>query len=341
MDDTNYDSATPDEELNASAGNAEPVEQEAATSSDEPLSRREALLAAFKQHAGEQQDTPADAAEPPTSGDQAAGVTEPAPKPLAKAPQSWTPATRALFDTLPPEIKQEVTKREADIQRKLSETAQERRIAADFLGVAQPYEAHFRSIGVHPIKAAQELFNTGYVLHTGSQQQKAKLISQMVKNFNVDLNDLDHELDVLYNKAQPKNPGIAPELDQRIARIEQTFQSQAQQEHQRTMAEINKTIESFASDPKNEYFNDVAPHMIALLQGSQAPDLQSAYDQACWANPAVRRALLAKDAANKQRLSAGNTSLANKGPRSPLDNVPTNTKGKSTRDILERLIPKD
>lgn len=339
MDDTNYDSATPDEELNASAGNAEPVEQEAATSSDEPLSRREALLAAFKQHASEQQDAPADAAEPPTSGDQAPGVTEPAPKPVTKAPQSWTPATRALFDTLPPEIKQEVTKREADIQRKLSETAQERRIAADFLGVAQPYEAHFRSIGVHPIKAAQELFNTGYVLHTGSQQQKAKLISQMVKNFNIDINELDS---ALAGVASPNAPAsVAPEIDQRLQRIEQNFQQQAQQEHQRTMAEINKTIESFASDPKNEYFNDVAPHMIALLQGSQAPDLQSAYDQACWASPAVRRALLAKDAANKQRLSAGNTSLANKGPRSPLDNVPTNTKGKSTRDILERLIPKD
>ncbi len=303
-----------------------------------PKSRREMLEAAFKE--------PKEEAEPAAPAPEAnAAVADPAaPAAPVKftAPQSWTPAAREKFASLPNDVKQEVMKRETEINRKLADTATERKIAQEFTSVTQPYEAHFRSLGIHPVAATKDLLNTGYILHTGSSSAKAQVIANLVKNFKIDINELDEVLAGVVNpsSAQPSRAPLPPELDGRLSAIEQRFQQEAQQREQSQMAEINTKIDAFANNPKNEFFKDVYQNMIGLLNSNQAQDLEDAYDQACWSNAKVRKVLLDRQQQSAARLNAASGTLNNRGPNtnSGLANLP-NTK--SRRELLDSMIPKD
>lgn len=50
-------------------------------------------------------------------------------------------------------------------------------------------------------------------------------------------------------------------------------------------------IDAFASDPSHPYFNDVRLHMSALMSAGAAKDMETAYNEACWANPRIRAEL--------------------------------------------------
>lgn len=345
MEDTFNNDATSNEELDTSV---QPevqteVEHEVQTEVEQeappaPMSRREALEAAFKkvEEKAAKELKPEETAPPQET---TTPVVEPAPKP-SKAPAGWKPTAKAKFDTLDAELQEEITKREVEISRRLNESAQERKIASDFIKVTQPYHEHFKQLGVHPMAAAEELLKTGYTLHTGTMEQKVQIAANMIKNFKIDVAALDGALAGGQGVvAAPAS--IAPEIDQRLARIEQTFMNQQKQQQEAQIQEVNKAIESFASDPKNEFFNDVAVQMVGLLQADPSATLQSAYEQACWANPSVRKALLAKEEANKQRLNAAGATLTNNGPRGRTGLAPLNAKGKTRREILDQLVPKD
>jgi hypothetical protein len=348
MSDTNLNSATPaDDEIEL-----EPQIIEGETTDDtepEPapkLSRRDALIASFNK--AELSNVPANHDAPVEKSTDPVDPIKPPAAPAAaapaaiKAPQSWSPAVRDKFGTLAPEVQQEITKREREIETKLGQTSQERRIAQDFMSVSSPYQAHFNTIGVHPMEATKELLRTGYILHTGTTQQKTELLSQMIKKFvpQNELAALDDALAAVYGgQSVPQQQGLPPEINARLSKIEETFQNNQQLIQQKQDKEVNTTIEAFANDPKNEYFNDVAPQMIGLLQSGVCADLQSAYEQASWANPTVRKAMQAKQVAQQQRVKAGNASLTNNGPRTNSGLAPLNAKGKTRRQILSELLP--
>ncbi len=336
MDDTNYESATSEQAENldiqspASEVSAEttPVEAEQQTSVSAPKTTREALEAAFAKVAKMPQEG---------AGDEPAPIPDEAARPTVKAPQSWTPAAREKFSSLPLDVQQEVLKRETEINRKLGETAQERRIAHDFLSVITPFQQFFQQSGVHPMAATQELLTTAYTLRTGSNSQKAQLVAQLVKNFNIDFKELDNALEAAFGESG--KPTIPPELDQRLSQVEQFTRQQQQYVAQAQTEQIMSHIEAFAKDPKNEFFADVAQDMQLLIQAGKANDLATAYEMAVWANPNTRKVLQQRQNQNQARLNAAGATLNNGGPRSLGDTKAL--KGKSTRDILDALIPKE
>lgn len=301
------------------------------TPPEEPKSTREALEAAFDKAEGKEPATPEPVLTEPT---------EPAPPPLeiadgpkkVKAPAGWKPETRELFDSLPDSVKAEVARREFEISETLNKTGAERRVAYEFMQAAQPYEQHYRAMGIDSISAARQLFQADHSLRTGSRSQKAETIAQAIKEYGVDLEALN---DVLLGQAPKEAPASAydQELRSRLERMEQFAYQQQHSAAQAQQTQINTSIEQFANDPKNEFFNDVAPLMIGLLQSGSAPDLKSAYEQACYANPNVRNVLTQREQANKAKLAAGSASLPVKGPRN--GNQPAPQRFKSTRDALE------
>lgn len=122
--------------------------------------------------------------------------------------------------------------------------------------------------------------------------------------------------------ANPVDHPLAAEVQQLKAVVQQfvsTNQS-AQSEH------LTQSIQAFAADPAHPYFNDVRAGMAALIQSGQAKTLKEAYDQATWANPAIRNALLAQareqeQEANRQRVerakAAALTATGAPGPKGP------------------------
>lgn len=85
--------------------------------------------------------------------------------------------------------------------------------------------------------------------------------------------------------------------------------------------EISK-IQAFRDDPKNPYFNDVAPRIEGLLKAGAAKDLQDAYDQAIWADPAIRQQLLGAQAEEAKRTHAAEVTRANQARAASLRGSP-------------------
>lgn len=102
---------------------------------------------------------------------------------------------------------------------------------------------------------------------------------------------------------------------QRFQQIETALQQIAQQPVLHQQRQIQSDIQSFQTAMKPDgsvehpYFNDVRAHMAALMQTPGGPtSLKDAYDQACWANPNVRVAILkeqetAKEAERRQAIA--------------------------------------
>lgn len=317
-----------------------PTPESAPAAPAEPKSTREIIEAAFD--AAEKQteapvaeaaaETPAAVADAPAT----AAAEAPAAQRKAKAPQSWNPAVREKFGTLPADIQDQIAKREGEINTKLAETAQERRVAQEFMQVAGPYSQFFQAQGINPMAATKDALNTLVMLRAGNPAQKASLLANMVKQAGIDFKDFDAALERAFEQ---RTPTVDPELDQRLRRIEQLAGQTQQQNVAQQQNQVNSVIEQFMRDPKNEFASDVAQEMVALLQAGQAADLPSAYEKAIWTNANTRKVLLDRQNGAAARQAAGNATLSNRGPRSTTNVAPV--KGKTTRDILEQLVPQD
>jgi hypothetical protein len=233
-----------------------------------------------------------------------------APVTEVKAPRMWAPEVREKFASLPEDVRNEVLKRETMIDKKLSETASERQIAQSFISVVEPFDSYFKEAGLNPFQAVNEMLGYGQILKKGTAQQKASLISQIIQNNGVDLTELDNAL-----AAQLSAPKVDPAIQNRLNHLERELQQRDQMSMQHQTSTINSTIDAFANDPKNEFFEDVAGNMIAILNAGMAKDLPDAYEQACWSNENVRKAKLAKSQQNAGRVTAATASL--KGNSSP------------------------
>lgn len=328
-----------EDDIHKDATPAENEQQSAAPDTPEvvePVSAREAIERAFDKVAAAEADTPETPDKAAPAVDAPAQPNQPAKQPT-KAPQSWKPAVRERFASLSQDVQQEILRREFEINDTLAKTTQERRVAQDFIKAITPYQDFFKSQGIHPMAATQTMLNVSKVLHTGTMAERATVLANMVRHHKIDFKELDAAFEKVFSGQQA--PAIDPQLDQRLRAIEQATIAQQREKQQVAQNHINNHIQEFAKNPKNEFFNDVVGHMSALLQSGQAPDLQTAYDQACWANPGVRKVLLERQSNNKARQNASGATLTNNGPRNATGNSPV--KGRTTREILDALVPKD
>ena len=306
-------------------------EVEAEPAPKAPKTTREALEQAYAATKDAEKQAAAPAPEAPVAVEPPPVAIGDGPKTI-KAPASWKPAAREKFDSLPDEVKQEVARREYETDATLAKTAAERKLAHEFMQVAQPFETDYRAMGINPLAAVQNFFQVDRALRVGTATQKAALVSDLIKQYGVDLVALDSHLAGMAPPEQAK-PGYDPELQARLQRVEQFAMQQQQSVVQAQQTQLNTTIDQFANDPKNEFFNDVAPQMIGLLQSGAAADLKAAYEAACYANPQVRQVLTQRQQQDKARLAAASASLPVKGPRN--GPAPTQQKFSSTRAALE------
>ena len=114
---------------------------------------------------------------------------------------------------------------------------------------------------------------------------------------------------VQQNGTQPQAPDIRSYVAQAVQQALQPIQAQVQQREEQQHI---STIDAFAADPAHPYFNDVRVQMGALMKSGQAVTLQDAYDQATWANPSIRQALLAQQAGDAANAKAREVEAARK-----------------------------
>ena len=212
-------------------------------------------------------------------------LQEPVKEPEIAIPQGLNAAIKAKWKDIPPDVRQEFARREADFHKELTRHDEERNFGRQVEKIVTPYMATIRSEGATAPQAIESLLNMAHLLRVGTPRQKSDLLLRTAQNFGVDLRQ------ALQQAPQQQNH-VLQGIQQELQSVKDQLQQEKELKKQQEDASIQDTIEAFRADPKNIHFETVKAHMASLLKSGLAKDLQDAYDQAVYANPQTRSTLL-------------------------------------------------
>lgn len=205
---------------------------------------------------------------------------------IEPAPQSWRKEVAAKWKDVPPEVRAEIQRREADYHKGVESYKPAVQFAQEVGRAIEPYARNIQSSGVPVSQAIHTLLMTEDRLRNGDPQTKAQTIVKLAQDYGVDLSQAMH----------------VPPPDPRAWHMEQQLHRErmAREEYQRALDErdnqtVTSEIEAFAQAKGHEHFAVVKQDMAAMLQSGMANTLQDAYDKAVWARPDLRQSLVEKE----------------------------------------------
>jgi hypothetical protein len=207
-----------------------------------------------------------------------------------KAPQSWRQEVKEHFNALPPEVQDEILRRETDFNKGIQKYAEAAKFAESVKPVFDQWMPYITQLGATPEQAFQALIQAEYTLRTGSPAQKQAAFAKLAQDYGLSMPDqaeagqLDPNLQHALSRVQ--------QLEAYIQRTEYDKQQEAARQQEAEMAELQKQVEQFASGADAPHFDSVREDMSRLLQAGYATDLKDAYEKACWARPDIRASLL-------------------------------------------------
>lgn len=218
------------------------------------------------------------------------------------APQSWGVAEREAWAGLDPAVQAQIHKREKEINEALSYTGEARQFHDQFGQMIQPYAGLIAAEGSNPLAAVDAVMQTVSGLMQGTPGTKAQLIADAIKQYGVDINQLDSLL-VGEMPSEDPNAHVESLVQERLAPVQQyidqqqQFQQQQQQQmYQANQQEINAFIQA------HEFAQDVSPQMADFMQvaaqNGQNMSLDEAYQRAIQIRPDVQQVI-------NQRMAAG------------------------------------
>lgn len=263
--------------------------------------------------------------------------------PTDKAPVSWKPAIRELWANVPPEARAEIKRREQEIERTLNETGVMRRFATDFAQMVQPYQHIIRAQNSTPLQAVDNLMKTAASLATGSPQQKAATIGQIISNYGIDVKELDTYLSQNYNPQtaqfnQQQNqapPQWAMPMFDWMNRVQQNQQQFEQQQRMQAEQEIQQMQEKpYFEDLRN----DVADLMEIAARNGKILTIQQAYDKALQLDPEISKIVNQRKAAEATKNPGANLAKARKASKTvvgaPRGDGKSTDKPKTRKEML-------
>lgn len=253
-----------------------------------------------------------------------------------RAPQSWTPAEREAWAKVPADAQRAILRQDAEVRKVMQAAAPARKHMEEWQRTVGPYTPLLG--GTEPLVAIRGLLNTVSTLATGTQQQRAATVANLIKGYGVGIEALAAALD-----GQPAPGGQPQQLDanalyqQVYSRITQDLTAQAKAQQAAAMdAEVSRFAEG------HEFLDDVADEMAALIDAAarrgKALSYEDAYSMACRAHPDVSKVVAQREAAAKATADLAATQKA-RAASSSVRTQPTATPngvGKQTvRSALE------
>jgi hypothetical protein len=230
---------------------------------------------------------------------------------------SWKSTVREEWAKLPSSVREEVYRRERHVEHTLQQTAEERKFASTIAKTLAPYEAALRAEG-EPIAVIGQFAQIVHTLQTGSAAAKARLVANLVKGYDVDVDHLDRGLQEVLGGKKPEDLALARQIEERISPLQQKLakyeemerQTAARQaeEQERAVEAARTELQAFRTAPENKYFDTVVGNVQLLIEAAtnrgQEMSLQEAYRTACMMDPAIVKAIATE---NVQKSRAATT----------------------------------
>lgn len=212
--------------------------------------------------------------------------------------RGWSKEERDAFGKLPKEAQDFVLSRQRAVSsfysQKVNELTSFAKAASPFVEAIDRYsdylEAASADLGVQPQQIISNLMQAEATLRFGSFQEKARILQQMAEDYGVPLRMA--EADPLADPIAPGGERYAEvhDLKQQVAQLTAQLQAQHRQQtiyqqnaiQQSLVAEMDhfRGAKDQAGQPLYPYFEQVRPHMGALLASGAAQSLESAYQMA-------------------------------------------------------------
>lgn len=220
-------------------------------------------------------------------------ATEKPATPAIKAPNSWSAEMKAKFDTLPPEVRDYVAKRESESHDAISRLGQFASQTKPIIDTLERHRHVFEHNGLSYEQGVERLLAVQNLL----DRDPVTAIQQIAKAYRVDLAKIGAQDDGMNLPPDPEMQGLRDHiahLESQLQQVTGHLQGQARHAQQTQHNSMLGLIDAFARN--NPDFEAVGPEVMANLQvlKSLKPDaspqelLQEAYDRAIWANPETR-----------------------------------------------------
>jgi len=194
-------------------------------------------------------------------------ASEAKPAPTDVVPKSWKPAIAQKWASLDPEVKAEVHRREKEITKAFGENNQAREFHKQFSEVIRPYEAHIMAYG-KPLEAIANLLQVEHFLATAPPVQKAHQMAKLIKDYGIDIRELDSAL--AGEQADPTKSALEQLLEQKLSPIQNFIQQQQELDRMResrTRTEAQQEVDRMAEDPVTySHFEEVRGDMADLIE---------------------------------------------------------------------------
>jgi hypothetical protein len=246
---------------------------------------------------------PASIAEAAPTIDGAASLQTPTPAETIRAPQSLTPAEREVFAKAPPEIQRALTRLDNAARVTARDFEPAKRFHQEMTQAMAPIRGLMQMRGVSEAQAVSSYANFDRML--SDPATSAQAAAQLLRSYNVNIEHLAAHLDRTPAPAQgQQSQSQSFNPNDIVNQVLQVIQGQRQESVKQT---LTQAVEAFASDPKNEFFGDVAPEMTALLNANPKLTLEQAYQRATRANDDVWATLQKREAEKAGRVSTVTT----------------------------------
>lgn len=250
-------------------------------------------------------------------------------------PPGWSVESKGLFATLPDPLKQDILKREKEVSDGFKSKSDEIKRYTEIEQVLASARPIYQQAGVRSdAEAISRLFQVEASLRNPATRMQT-------------FNALAQQYGINFNSPNPQAQipdQLRPVYDQ-FGQITQQVSS-LQGELQRSREEkVSETLAAFSKD--KPHFEKVRVRMGQLIQAGavQPSDLDGAYQQAIWADPEIRAALIKEQTekqaaeqikAQQQRTQSARAAAISPGTRAPSGPVANgkDTGKKSVRDTL-------
>ena len=225
------------------------------------------------------------------SAQQAASAEPQAQAGTIGPPPSWSATAKAAFSTLDPIIQQEVLKRERDMEAGRAQWQQGAERLNRLDKVLAPRIERFRLAGVDEARAVETLFAAQDYL----ERSPVDALLYLGRQSGVDWRSLFQRLQGGQGQPQQAVQALPPEMQQLMQQVQGLTQTVTQQQRAAQESQVQghlQTVQQFATDPANVYFENVKGRMSKLIRNGDAKDLADAYQQACWSDPEIRPLML-------------------------------------------------